>query len=140
MPSRHHLYYMYSASESEEEEEEEEEIDEVLEYKKSCDLLMDLTYFSTEMKERFGLTTARLPDEDVWNHPEEYYSVRELFAPIVSTATLDLIEEGSVQGNGVHIDKYTLDTIFYWARGWCEINDTTDIFWVAKCIIDFIGI
>lgn len=134
MPSRHHLYHMYSASESEEEEEKEDEINEVEEYKRECNAMWDIVYYTCALKEEFLVSHSRVIDEDIWNSPKYYRSVQSLLAPYVKP---EVFNTSYASGS---INKYEFDTIMYYANGWCELSGAKDIFWVAKCIIEFVGI
>lgn len=140
MPSRHHLYHMYSASESESEEEEEfdEAFDEVKEYKIECKTIWDTVYWSVALHDEFCIPHYRVPNEDIWNNPKHYESVGKLLSPYLNQETMKHIGYNCrAYGN---INKYNFDTLMYFARGWCEINNVEDIFWVVKCIIEFVGI
>lgn len=128
---------MYSASESES-EEEEEEIDEVKEYKIECKTMWDIVYWSVALRDEFCIPHSRVPNEDVWNNPQYYESVGTLLSPHLNQEAMEYLGY-DCKANG-NINKYNFDTLMYFARGWCEINNVEDIFWVVKCIIEFVGI
>ena len=128
---------MYSASESES-EEEEEEFDEVKEYKTECKTIWDIVYWSVALRDEFCITHSRVPNEDIWNNPKYYQSVGTLLSPYLNQKTIEYIGY-RCRAYG-KINKYDFDTLMYFARGWCEINNVKDIFWVVKCIIEFVGI
>tara|TARA_B100001142_G_C14320597_1_gene650254 strand:- start:855 stop:1238 length:384 start_codon:yes stop_codon:yes gene_type:complete len=127
---------LYSASESES-EEEEEEIDEVKEYKKECNIMWERVYWGVALRDEFDIPHSRVPDEDCWNYPKDY-DLFSLLSPHLNQEAMDNLGF-RCKANG-NINKYVFDTLMYFARGWCEINNVNDIFWVVKCIIDFVGI
>jgi len=145
MPSRHHLYHMYSASESEEEEEE-------IEYdpyehiswinQQEVDFFNDIAYGP------FLTFHYRYPKTTAWNQPQNI-RLRLLLHKYLDQNTLDricpkkyFINNGfatlDVVGKGhMHLTNDDIKTLFLFAERWCRIHETNCVEWVVFCIVQF---
>tara|TARA_B100000902_G_C27299111_1_gene911757 strand:- start:1689 stop:2135 length:447 start_codon:yes stop_codon:yes gene_type:complete len=145
MPSRHHLYYLYSASESEEEEEEEEYDP----YDHICWVnQQEQDFFNEIAYGPFLNFHYRIPHTTSWNKPKKK-RLRVLLHPYLDNNTLDricpkkdIIKNGlatlDVMGQGrMHLTNDDINRLFYFANRWCVIHETKCISWVVFCIVQF---
>ena len=146
MPSRHHLYHMYSASEESDTESEEEEMDP---YKHICwinqqeaDFFRDIAYGP------FLNFHYKTPKTTSWNTPRNI-RLRYALHRYLDKDTLDricpkrdFVQDGLAKldatGCGqMHLTDADIKTLFSFAKRWCLIHDTNCISWVVFCIVQF---
>ena len=145
MPSRFHLFHMYSASESESEEEEEEYDP----YDHVCWINQEEQKFFKDIAYGPFLNFEyKIPDTEIWNKPEKT-RLRLLLHPYLDQDTLDricpkkdFVKNGmatlDVFGEGnMHLTDYDISRLFYFANRWCTIHDTCCVSWVVFCIVQF---